>query len=234
MSRYLKYFWLVCLGCFFPLNVYADICNDEKYLSLKESVKNIEVHYEYLDLDDDSSIPDEISEYGYNYVITVSGMRENIYFISKGIVQKKFDYSDSKDGVVTYYIENLDGDLILKFYSKECYFSIPLRSINLELPIPNDYYYTTECEEIRDRGINIPICQKTISKEEKNKNQKFYDIVGLYLNDTDKNSADNFWNWINYLFYKPYFVILVIFVIILFLEIVGYFIYHFIKRRRLE
>ena len=234
MHRKIQCFCLLILCYFFTfsLNVQADVCSDETYLRLKQEVKNIEVHYEFLDLDDDSITSEEIRLHGYNYMITVSGMGEDIYFISPGNINNKFNYSDSKDGVVTYYVENTDGDLVLKFYSTECYFSVPLRSINLELPVLNDYYYTDECEAIREKGINIPICQKTISKEEKNKNQNFFDIVEQYLIEEEDNPS--FWERVSYLFQKPYFIILVITLGLFVLGIIGYLIYRFMKRRRLE
>ena len=233
--NYLVYcfFIIILLMCFlFPTFVSADMCSDEELVRLKVLANNISVHYEYLDADDESldwgnTIPDDS-----NYAITISGLSEGLYIISDDQWEYEFNYSTSNNGEINYYIQNIDGDLSLKVYASSCDYDHVLRMIHLDLPIFNSYYNTKECQEIREKNIDLDVCQKIISKDLIKDESYFYNSIGKYLYQ-DKEEISFLQKILNW-FQNPYFVIGAIVILLLIVCLVGVAIFRFIRRRRLE
>lgn len=233
-----KIFRLMCrLMCLFllfiiPNYVYADSCSSDEVSRLKALAQNINVTYEYLDADDESLDWGNTIPYGYDYAITVSGMTEEVYFVSKGNENYDFRYSDTNEGTVTYYISNDENGLSIRFYPDSCDSSYALRTIDLSLPIYNEYYGTIECRNIRDKGIDLDICNRTIDKDSQVSESKFYDIVSKYFDDEEENGSflDNISVWLS----NPYVIAGAVVGGGLIVLVVVIAVRRFIKRRRLE
>ncbi len=222
--------WIFFFLLFFPTLVEADICSDEEVSRLKVLADRVSVHYEYLDSSDETLDWGNTIPYGYNYEITVLGMNDGLVIASDDDDDQEFDYLDSIDGNITFYVQNGSGSLSLKVFSRDCSTSLALRTMTLSLPVLNDYYYTVECEAIRDKKINLEVCNRTVPKDFKINNTEFYDIVGKYLNP-EKKSANNLMKFFSDCFSNFYLIlgIIIVTVVVIFCGIRL-----FMKRRRLE
>lgn len=234
MKRFYKELGLLSLFffCLFPSLVRADMCSEEEIARLKVLANNISVHYEYLDADDESLDWGNTIPYGYNYAITVSGMSEGISIVSNDSDGYEFDYSDTNDGNVSFYIQDEEGKLTLKFFPSDCSSTLALRTIDISLPVINSYYYTAECSAIRNQNIDLDVCKKMVSSDVKIKSSDFYSIVDKYL-VTEKDNHSLLDNILSYLS-NPYVIVIGIIVFIVLLVVIVFGIIRFIKRRRLD
>lgn len=232
MKRFYKELGLLSLFffCLFPSLVRADMCSEEEIARLKVLANNISVHYEYLDADDESLDWGNTIPYGYNYAITVSGMSEGISVVSNDSDGYEFDYSDTNDGNVSFYIQDEEGKLTLKFFPSDCSSTLALRTIDISLPVFNSYYNGAECQEIREKGINLDVCQKTISKDLIKNSDDFYQSISKYLDVSNDNNGSII-DIIYRLFDNIYVVVGGgIFAILL----VVFLIFRYVKRSRLD
>ena len=233
--NYLVYcfFIIILLMCFlFPTFVSADMCSDEELVRLKVLANNISVHYEYLDADDESLDWGNTIPYGYNYAITISGISEGLAVASDDDDYQEFDYSNSVDGTVSFYIQNNSGSLSLNIFPSDCSTSFALRSISLTLPVLNDYYHTVECDAIRSKKIDLDVCHRTVPSDFKISDIEFYNIVGKYLVNEKKRSV--FSEFLSNYFSNFYFILGTVIIFIIVIIMISFGIRRSIKRRRLE
>lgn len=234
MKRFYKELVLLSLFffCLFPSLVRADMCSEEEIARLKVLANNISVHYEYLDGDDESLDWGNTIPYGYNYAITVSGMSEGISVVSNDSDGYEFDYSDTNDGNVSFYIQDEEGKLTLKFFPSDCSSTLALRTLDLPLLVLNDYYYTVECSVIRNQNIDLDVCKKMVSSDFKIKDSEFYHLVSKYLDVGSDNYSlrDTILSYLS----NPYVIIGSIVVVIILLGVIIFGIVRFVKRRRLD
>ena len=225
-------FFLLLIGYNFPFLVKADTCSDDELVKMKVLANNISVHYEYLDADDETLDWGNTIPYGYNYAITVSGLSEGMYFESRGDVNHQFSYSSTKDGTITYYIQDEGSGLTLKFYSESCYTKYAIRNIEIDLPIFNTYYNTSECEELRGRKIKVDVCQKMISKNLIKNRADFYQSIDKY--SQKENQKMSITDKIRFWLHQPYVIIGLIFGGVILVLLIVIFIVKRIKRSRLD
>lgn len=234
MKRFYKELGLLSLFffCLFPSLVRADMCSEEEIARLKVLANNISVHYEYLDADDESLDWGNTIPYGYNYAITVSGMSEGISVVSNDSDGYEFDYSDTNDGNVSFYIQDEEGKLTLKFFPSDCSSTLALRTIDISLPVFNDRYYSTECSFIREKNIDLDICKKMIDRNLEISDNDFYSTINKYL-DTDKGKSSLTLIILSYLS-NPYVIVIGIVILIILVALIILGIIRFVKRRKLE
>lgn len=232
MRRFYKVWQYLGLFFFFlfPIIVKADMCKEEDVANLKVLADNISVHYEYLDADNESLDWGNTIPYGYNYAITVSGLSDGMYFTSIGDVSHEFHYSNTSNGSVTYYVQDEGTGLDIRFYPDNCYSSYTIKNVKIDLPIFNEYYYTAECDEIRDKKINLDVCQKTIPKDLIKDSDDFYNSVNKYLKVDIGDDGSIFYR-IQYWLSNPLIIIGGIAVIV---AIVIIIVVRYIKRSRLD
>lgn len=234
MKRFYKELVLLSLFffCLFPSLVRADMCSEEEIARLKVLANNISVHYEYLDADDESLDWGNTIPYGYNYAITVSGMSEGISVVSNDSDGYEFDYSDTNDGNVSFYIQDEEGKLTLKFFPSDCSSNLALRTIDISLPVFNDRYYSTECSFIREKNIDLDICKKMIDRNLEISDNDFYSTINKYL-DADKGKGSLTLTILSYLS-NPYVIVIGIVILIILVALITLGIIRFVKRRKLE
>ncbi len=189
----------------FPIDfVLADSCDDVTFERLKVLASNVQVHYEYLDPDDETLGWGTAIPYGYTYAITISGLNDEIFAISEGEQLQEFNSSQAIDGNVVYYVYNNKKDLYVKLYPSVCD-AKALKTFQLSLPVINDYYFRQECSEINEKGIDLEVCHKLIPNDLKISDQYFFEVVNKYLpNDESEN---DFFSQSLMLLHNPYFVI---------------------------
>ena len=233
MGKYFRNFFcfsLLFIILIFPSWVRADVCQEAELSRLKVLSNNISVHDEFLDKDDESldwggSVP-----YGSDYLITISGMSDGIYAVSVGDVTKEFRGNDIHDGSILYYVSNSSGKLSIRFYPTNCDSSLALRTVEVALPIFNEFYYTSECDRIREENIDLDVCHKTVLQ--KIDSDYFYQVMDKYLkSDEAENSI--FSEVLSY-FENPYVLVSAIVLGIILFVIIILLVRRFIERRRLD
>ena len=228
MVKYLKGLFIFLLCCLYsPFLVEADVCDENTFERLRVISDTIQVHYEYLDPEDETLDFGNTIPYGYTYMITISGLTDEIFAVSDGTLLQEFRSSDAVDGNVTYYVYNNGQDLIIRFYPSGCD-SKALRTVKLSLPVFNEYYYTIECGEIRDMGLDLEVCRKLLPNNLLLNDSKFYGVVHKYLDVEEELS------WLDrlILFVRNPFVLVGIGLVLVFL--IGGIIYWIRKRSVLE
>lgn len=217
--KYRKILFIIICYFAYTSSVSADLCDKEHIKELKELANQVEANYEYLDYTEEIKNNPE-GEYPLNsYLVSVNLISNELY-----IKYNNYDYyyTNENNGLIEFVVNS--GKVNFTVHSDTCA-GHKLRSVSLNLPKFNTYFFKAECKELSEYELDIcdPWYQGTIN------DSYFYNTVNKYLNVPEKKET-----FIDKVikFYNDYQLIIVGSVLLLILAIIGVISYR--KRSVLE